>query len=147
MHGGHFVACSHVVYCFACSTLVHVHCSHHTHHTRHTRVGVLLCQLLMLFCCHCCWLLPLLLLLLSQLPDGNEIQVGVDRFKVPELLFQPVSTALTPIKHTPLHFHLYLHEQTLGSWDHKYQRGSTACAQTQIYTNTNRHINLSPSQG
>jgi hypothetical protein len=26
-----------------------------------------------------------------QLPDGNEIQVGVDRFKVPELLFQPVS--------------------------------------------------------
>jgi hypothetical protein len=35
----------------------------------------------------------LLLLLLLQLPDGNEIQVGVDRFKVPELLFQPVSTA------------------------------------------------------
>jgi hypothetical protein len=28
-----------------------------------------------------------------QLPDGNEIQVGVDRFKVPELLFQPVSAA------------------------------------------------------
>lgn len=24
-----------------------------------------------------------------ELPDGNEIQVGVDRFKVPELLFQP----------------------------------------------------------
>lgn len=31
--------------------------------------------------CCCCY----------QLPDGNEIQVGVDRFKVPELLFQPVS--------------------------------------------------------
>ena len=26
----------------------------------------------------------------AQLPDGQEIQVGVDRFKVPELLFQPV---------------------------------------------------------
>jgi hypothetical protein len=33
-------------------------------------------------------MLPLFML---QLPDGNEIQVGVDRFKVPELLFQPVS--------------------------------------------------------
>lgn len=33
----------------------------------------------------------LLMLLPMQLPDGNEIQVGVDRFKVPELLFQPVS--------------------------------------------------------
>jgi actin-related protein len=31
------------------------------------------------------------LVLPVQLPDGNEIQVGVDRFKVPELLFQPVS--------------------------------------------------------
>lgn len=30
-------------------------------------------------------------LFMPQLPDGNEIQVGVDRFKVPELLFQPVS--------------------------------------------------------
>lgn len=29
-----------------------------------------------------------------QLPDGTEIQVGADRFKVPELLFQPVSAAL-----------------------------------------------------
>ncbi len=26
-----------------------------------------------------------------QLPDGNEIQIGPDRFKVPEVLFQPVS--------------------------------------------------------
>ncbi len=26
----------------------------------------------------------------SQLPDGNEIQIGPDRFKVPEILFQPV---------------------------------------------------------
>lgn len=26
-----------------------------------------------------------------QLPDGNEIQIGPDRFKVPEILFQPVS--------------------------------------------------------
>ena len=25
-----------------------------------------------------------------QLPDGTEIQVGPDRFKVPEVLFQPV---------------------------------------------------------
>jgi len=25
-----------------------------------------------------------------QLPDGNEIQIGPDRFKVPEVLFQPV---------------------------------------------------------
>ena len=25
-----------------------------------------------------------------QLPDGNEIQVGPDRFKVPEVFFQPV---------------------------------------------------------
>ncbi len=24
-----------------------------------------------------------------QLPDGQEIHVGTDRFKVPELLFQP----------------------------------------------------------
>lgn len=35
-----------------------------------------------------------LLLSVMQLPDGNEIQVGVDRFKVPELLFQPVSVLL-----------------------------------------------------
>ena len=26
-----------------------------------------------------------------QLPDGNEIQIGPDRFKVPEVLFNPVS--------------------------------------------------------
>ena len=25
-----------------------------------------------------------------QLPDGTEIQIGPDRFKVPEVLFQPV---------------------------------------------------------
>jgi hypothetical protein len=26
-----------------------------------------------------------------QLPDGTEIQVGMDRFALPELLFRPVS--------------------------------------------------------
>jgi hypothetical protein len=29
-------------------------------------------------------------MLFLQLPDGNEIQIGPDRFKVPEVLFQPV---------------------------------------------------------
>ena len=28
--------------------------------------------------------------LAMQLPDGNEIQIGPERFGVPELLFQPV---------------------------------------------------------
>lgn len=27
---------------------------------------------------------------MAQLPDGNEIQVGVDRFAIPEIMFQPV---------------------------------------------------------
>ena len=27
-----------------------------------------------------------------QLPDGNEIQIGPERFGVPELLFQPVGS-------------------------------------------------------
>lgn len=29
-----------------------------------------------------------------QLPDGNEIAIGPDRFQVPEVLFQPVSDCL-----------------------------------------------------
>ena len=31
-----------------------------------------------------------------QLPDGTEIQVGGDRFQIPELLFQPVSRGEQP---------------------------------------------------
>ena len=33
-----------------------------------------------------------------QLPDGTEIQVGPDRFGVPEVLFQPVSKAANELR-------------------------------------------------
>jgi hypothetical protein len=36
----------------------------------------------------------LMSLAVLQLPDGTEIQVGPDRFKVPEVLFNPVSLAV-----------------------------------------------------
>ena len=29
-----------------------------------------------------------------QLPDGNELQVGPERFNIPEILFQPVRSSL-----------------------------------------------------
>jgi len=32
----------------------------------------------------------MLLVLGAQLPDGQELQFGPDRFKIPELLFNPV---------------------------------------------------------
>ena len=32
-----------------------------------------------------------------QLPDGNIVHVGPDRFNVPEILFKPVHKSLSPI--------------------------------------------------
>lgn len=47
------------------------------------------------------------LLLDNQLPDGQEIQVGVDRFKVPELMFQPVSSGSTGIGTSEFRLRVY----------------------------------------
>ena len=56
-----------------------------------------------------------------QLPDGNEIQIGPDRFKVPEILFQPVScTAHSIALHCiALHCIVVCHLQTRFSCLHE----------------------------
>ena len=53
-----------------------------------------------------------------QLPDGQEIHVGSDRFKVPELLFQPGLLASYPgVKPTSTGTAAALHsEKQLRSW-------------------------------
>lgn len=47
-------------------------------------------------------------LVLLQLPDGTEIQVGPDRFKVPEVLFNPVCCVVT-LTNLPYTSHLRRH--------------------------------------